>query len=66
MSNENLGIGNNTWLILAEVETEYDTKPFFSAVRKFYLATIKKMLKKFPFGDSIWELFSQRKLLLMK
>ena len=53
LSNENLGIGNSTWLVLAEVETEHDTKPFYVAVRKFYLATIKKMLKKFPFGDSI-------------
>ena len=53
LSDKNMGIGDSTWLVLAEVENEHDTKPFFSAVRKFYLATIKKMLKKFPFGDSL-------------
>ena len=30
-----------------------DTQPFFLSVRKFYLATLKKMLQKFPFGDSL-------------
>ena len=31
------------------------TKPilFFTAVRNFYLSTLKKMLLKFPFGDSL-------------
>lgn len=53
LSDENLGVGNDTWLVLAEIEAEHDTKPFFSAVRKFYLATIQKMLKKFPFGDTL-------------
>jgi hypothetical protein len=48
-----LGIGDGTWIVLAELEDEHDTKPFFSAVREFYLATIQKMLKKFPFGDSL-------------
>ena len=46
-------IGDSTWAVLTEVEEEYDTKSFFCSVRKFYLATIKKMLKKFPFGDSL-------------
>ncbi len=41
LSDENLGIGDSTWAVLAEVEEEHDTKPFFSSVRKFYLATIK-------------------------
>ena len=36
---EHLGIGIETWTSVAELEHEYDTKPFFSAVRKFYLAT---------------------------
>ncbi len=39
--------------IVAELEEEIDVKPFFSAVRQFYLATLKKMFKKFPFGDTI-------------
>ena len=34
---EHLGIGTETWTSVAELEQEYDTKPFFSAVRKFYL-----------------------------
>lgn len=29
-----------------------DIKPFFTAVRKFYVETIRKM-QKFPFGDSL-------------
>ena len=53
LPDENLGIGDNTWVALAEVEQEYDTKSFFTSVRKFYLSSIKKMLKKFPFGDSL-------------
>ena len=53
VSKENLGIGTDTWACLAVYEQEEDPKPFFLAVHKFYLATIKKMLKKFPFGDSI-------------
>ena len=36
-----------------ELEAERELKPFFSAVRKFFIASITKMLKKFPFGDSI-------------
>ena len=48
-----MGIGTETWVCVAAFEEERDPKPFFDAVRKFYLATIKKMIKKFPFGDSI-------------
>ena len=53
VSDENLGIGTDTWACLAVYEQEEDQKQFFLAVRTFYFATIKKMLKKFPFGDSI-------------
>ena len=53
VANENLGIGTETWVCIAELEEERDPKPFFDAVRNFYLATIKKMIKKFPFGDSL-------------
>ena len=53
VSDENLGIGDNTWAAVAELELEHDTKPFFSAVRKFYVASLKKMLKKFPFNDTL-------------
>ena len=35
------------------MEDEFDTKPFYQAVRDFYVASLKKMLKKFPFGDTI-------------
>ena len=53
VSDENLGIGTDTWARLAVYEQEEDPKPFYLVVRKFYLPTIKKMLKKFPFGDSM-------------
>ena len=51
--NEHLGIGDSTWVAVAKLEQEHDTKPFFSAVRKFYVASLKKMRKKFPFGDTL-------------
>ena len=50
---ENMSIGTDTWECVAELEEEINIKPFFSAVRQFYLATLKKMFKKFPFGDTI-------------
>ncbi len=53
LPDENLGIGYNTWVTLAVVEQEHDTKSFFASIRRFYLSSIKKMQKKFPFGDSL-------------
>jgi hypothetical protein len=53
VTNEHLAIGNDTWVSVAELEQEHDTKPFFSAVRNFYIVTIQKMLNKFPFGDPL-------------
>lgn len=53
LDDENLGVGSNTWLSIAELEEEHDTKPFFTAIRNFYVASIKKMIQKFPFGDSL-------------
>ena len=53
VTDEHLGIGDDTWVSVADLEQKYDTKPFFSAVRKIYLETIQKMLKKFPFGDTL-------------
>lgn len=53
LPDENLGIGTDTWTYLSEFQEEYDLKPFFNAVRGFYTATLKKMLHKFPFGDSL-------------
>lgn len=53
VSDDHLGIGNDTWVSVAELEQEHDPKPFYSAIRHFYLATLQKMLKKFPFGDSL-------------
>ena len=41
------------WVYLSELEETEDTKPFFAAVRKFYIATIRKMTKKFPFDDTL-------------
>lgn len=34
---------------------------FFKAVRDFYVASLKKMLKKFPFGDSILDIINPDK-----
>ena len=48
--NESLGIGDDTWVCISELEEEIDVTPFFIAVRKFYLATLEKM---FPFADTI-------------
>ncbi len=50
---ESLSIGIDTWVCVAELEKEMDMKPFFSAVKQFYLATLKKMFKKFPFEDTL-------------
>ena len=50
ITNELLGIGNDTWVSVAELEQEHDPKPFFTAVRKFYVASVKKMLNKFRLG----------------
>lgn len=65
LENEHLGIGNDTWISIATLEEEHDTKPFFEAVRKFYEMSIKKMIQKFPFGDSLmcdFEIFLPKKL----
>ncbi len=54
VANEHLGtIGTETRVSVAELEQEHDTKLFFTAVRKFYISTITKMLRKFPFGDEL-------------
>lgn len=47
LDDENLGVGSDTWVSIAD---EHDTKPFFTAIRNFYIA---KMLLKFPFSDSL-------------
>ena len=53
LADENLGLGNSTWAAVSEMEEEFDTKSFYQAVRDFYVASLKKMLKKFLFGDTI-------------
>ena len=53
LSNENLGLGDDTWAYISSLEEEQDVTPFYAAVRGFYVATVTKMLKKFPFGDTI-------------
>ena len=50
---ENLGIGNDTWVFIVQLEEEADPKPLYSAIRQFNVATIKKMLKMLPFSDSL-------------
>ena len=53
LDDDNLGVGSNTWGVLAEVEEEYEIKPFFMTVRKFYVASLQKMIQTFPFQDSL-------------
>ena len=48
-----MGIGGDTWIAVSAMEKEHDTKPFLDAVKKFYVISIKKMIQKFPFGDSL-------------
>ena len=52
LANENLGLGDATWIHIAELEEEFGPKPIYTAVRNFYVGTIK-MLKIFPFGDTL-------------
>ena len=56
LPNENLGLGDDTWVFIASLEEEHDIAPSYRAVRSFYIATITKMLKKFPFGDILKDL----------
>ena len=62
---ENLSIGDETWLCISALEEEIDTKPFFLCVKDFYSATLQKLFKKFPFGDTqfykIWVLSNQQR-----
>ncbi len=44
-SDENVSIGDDTWVCISALEEEMDTAPFFSCVKAFYLATLQKMLK---------------------
>ena len=53
LSDENLGLGDSTWTYISVLDEEQDLKPIFSAIRSFYVATLRKMLKKFPFSDTI-------------
>ena len=49
VSNEQLGIGDDTWASVSAIEHLYDTAPFFEAIRGFYVSSTKKMLVKFIF-----------------
>ena len=55
VTDDGLGIGMATRLLLAENEDEVAgtqlEKKFFSAVRLFYVTTVAKILAKFPFKD---------------
>ena len=57
LSDKNLGVVENTWALIAQMDGEHDIKPFYTAVHNFCVATIQRILKTFPFGDSlIWGL----------
>ena len=42
LSDQNLGIGDNTWIALALVEQEHDTKSFFASIRNFTSHLLRK------------------------
>ena len=48
LTDENLGLGNDTWVYLSGLEEEFDPKPFYKAVRSFYVATLSKMMLETP------------------
>ena len=48
-----MGLGDATWVYLSGMEEEFDPKPFYQDVCSFYVASLQKMLKKFPF--SFWD-----------
>ena len=52
LPDENLGIGDNTWVSLSVVEQEHA----LLKLEGFISLQLKKMLKKCPFGDSINDL----------
>ena len=55
LADENLGLGDATWTYISGMEEELDPKTLYKAVRSFYVASLEKMLKRFPFGDSIFQ-----------
>ena len=50
VSNKDLGIGDDMWASVSDLEHLHDTAPFFEAIRGFYVSSMKKMLVKFPCG----------------
>ena len=44
VSNEHLGIGDDTWASVSQLEHLHDTTPFFKAIRSFYVSSTKKCL----------------------
>ena len=53
LAKDKIGIGTKTWLCVAELEETVTTTPFFQAVKDFYVASTRKILKQFPFGDTL-------------
>ena len=51
VSNNDLGIGDDTWASVSDLENLHGTAPFFETIRGFYVSSSKKMLVKFSFGD---------------
>ena len=55
LADEKLGLGDATWTYISGMEEELDPKTLNKAVRSFYVASLQRMLKIFPFGDSIFQ-----------
>ncbi len=45
---ENLSIGDETWLCISALEEEMDIKPFFSACQSFLFSYSSENAKRFP------------------
>ena len=42
LEKDHIGIGSDTWICISVLEQEHDTKPFFDAVKNFYISTLKR------------------------
>ena len=68
LADENLDLGDATWMYFSGMEEELDPKPFYKAVRSFYVASLQKMLKKFHLEilfSKIWESLTRIKFVVM-
>ena len=44
LANEKLGLGTDTCAYISQLEEDFDSKPFYSAICHFYVAILMKMI----------------------